>query len=58
MTKIMEWLRDWPRADAILTNGAGNYPAWLYRLYQYRLLRSRAQNLPVRDFASELHKRI
>lgn len=29
----MEWLRDWLRADAILTNGAGNYPAWLYRLY-------------------------
>lgn len=40
MTEIIEWLRGRLPADAILTNGAGNYSAWLHRFYQYRSFRS------------------
>jgi acetolactate synthase-1/2/3 large subunit len=40
MAEIMEWLRGRLPADAILTNGAGNYSAWLHRFYQYRSFRS------------------
>ncbi|MEC5406009.1 thiamine pyrophosphate-binding protein [Paraburkholderia sp. MPAMCS5] len=40
MEEIIEWLRGRLPADAILTNGAGNYSAWLHRFYQYRSFRS------------------
>ena len=33
--KIMAFLRERLPADAILTNGAGNYSSWLHRFYQY-----------------------
>lgn len=36
MGQIMAWLRQRLPADAILTNGAGNYTGWLHRFYQYR----------------------
>jgi acetolactate synthase I/II/III large subunit len=34
--EIMVWLRDNLPADAILTNGAGNYAAWVNRYYRVR----------------------
>ncbi|MFD1792179.1 thiamine pyrophosphate-binding protein [Ochrobactrum teleogrylli] len=40
MGEIMEWLRAHLPADAIITNGAGNYSAWPHRFYQYRTYRS------------------
>ncbi|RAK28172.1 acetolactate synthase large subunit [Falsochrobactrum ovis] len=40
MGAIMQWLRDHLPADAIITNGAGNYSAWPHRFYQYRTYRS------------------
>lgn len=36
LSEIMVWLRDTLPADAIMTNGAGNYSAWLHRFYRYR----------------------
>ena len=33
---IYAWLRETLPDDAILTNGAGNYAAWLHRFYFYR----------------------
>jgi len=36
LSEIMVWLRDNLPADAIVTNGAGNYSAWLHRFYRYR----------------------
>ena len=32
----MVWLRDHLPADAILTNGAGNYAAWIHRFFRFR----------------------
>ncbi|MBB4094952.1 thiamine pyrophosphate-binding protein [Ochrobactrum pecoris] len=40
MGEVMEWLRAHLPADAIITNGAGNYSAWPHRFYQYRTYRS------------------
>jgi acetolactate synthase-1/2/3 large subunit len=34
--EIMVWLRDHLPADAILTNGAGNFAAWVGRFYRVR----------------------
>lgn len=34
--EVMRWLRERLPADAILTNGAGNYAIWLHRFYRYR----------------------
>jgi acetolactate synthase I/II/III large subunit len=36
MGAIMAWLRDSLPADAIVTNGAGNFSAWVHRFYRFR----------------------
>jgi acetolactate synthase-1/2/3 large subunit len=36
MAEIMAWLRDRLPADAIITNGAGNYAGWVHRFYRFR----------------------
>jgi acetolactate synthase I/II/III large subunit len=36
LSEIMVWLRANLPADAIVTNGAGNYSAWVHRFYRYR----------------------
>lgn len=36
MEKVVTWLSENLPDDAILTNGAGNYAAWLHRYYQFR----------------------
>jgi len=33
---VMVWLRDNLAEDAILTNGAGNYSAWVHRFFRFR----------------------
>ncbi|MEP6657466.1 MAG: thiamine pyrophosphate-binding protein [Betaproteobacteria bacterium] len=38
--EIVQWLNTRLPADAILTNGAGNYATWLHRLFQYRGFRT------------------
>ena len=38
--KIVSWLDDRLPADAILTNGAGNYTVWLHRIFRYRSFRT------------------
>ncbi|MCC7038898.1 MAG: thiamine pyrophosphate-binding protein [Burkholderiales bacterium] len=38
--QIVLWLDERLPADAIITNGAGNYTTWLHRLYRYRSLGS------------------
>ena len=40
MAEIIAWLRDRLPADAILTNGAGNYSTWAHRFYQFRSFRT------------------
>jgi len=40
MPGVMKVLRETLPADAILTNGAGNYTTWLHRFYQYRGFRT------------------
>ena len=40
MGKIMEWLRAHVKPDTIITNGAGNYSAWVHRFYQYNQFRT------------------
>jgi acetolactate synthase-1/2/3 large subunit len=35
MTSVIRYLRDRLPADAILTNGAGNYTIWIHRFYRY-----------------------
>ena len=40
MWKVLASLREHLPADAILTNGAGNYTVWLHRLYRYRPYRT------------------
>jgi acetolactate synthase-1/2/3 large subunit len=40
MAEIIAWLRERLPADAILTNGAGNYAVWLQRFYQFRTFRT------------------
>jgi acetolactate synthase-1/2/3 large subunit len=34
--EVMQWLRERLPADAVLTNGAGNYASWLHRYYRFR----------------------
>ncbi len=36
LSEIVKWLSDNLPDDAILTNGAGNYSAWLHRFFQYK----------------------
>eukprot|EP01035_Chromulina_nebulosa_P039317 gene39317-53149_t len=36
MGPIMAWLEDNLPADAIMTNGAGNYATWLHRFHRFR----------------------
>lgn len=36
MSKVVAWLRDHLPANAIMTNGAGNYATWLHRFYYFR----------------------
>ncbi|MCG6904612.1 MAG: thiamine pyrophosphate-binding protein [Rhodobacter sp.] len=36
MERVVGWLNETLPDDAILTNGAGNYAAWLHRYFQYR----------------------
>jgi acetolactate synthase-1/2/3 large subunit len=36
LSEIMLWLRNHLPDDAILTNGAGNYSAWIHRFYRFR----------------------
>ncbi len=38
--QIVRWLDDRLPADAIVTNGAGNYATWMHRLFRYRSFRS------------------
>jgi acetolactate synthase-1/2/3 large subunit len=40
LAEVVYWLRQHLPADAIITNGAGNYTAWVHRFYQYRSFRS------------------
>ncbi|MFZ6048491.1 thiamine pyrophosphate-binding protein [Pseudomonas sp. CR3202] len=40
MAEVIAWLRDHLPANAILTNGAGNYAVWVQRFYQYRQFRT------------------
>ncbi len=37
--EIMVWLRENLPADAIITNGAGNFSAWVHRFYRFRQVR-------------------
>jgi acetolactate synthase-1/2/3 large subunit len=34
--KVIVWLRENLPADAIICNGAGNYPAWIHRFFRFR----------------------
>jgi acetolactate synthase-1/2/3 large subunit len=36
LAEVVAWLRDALPADAVVTNGAGNYTVWLHRFHQYR----------------------
>jgi acetolactate synthase I/II/III large subunit len=36
LSALMIWLRDNLPADAILTNGAGGFAAWIHRFYRFR----------------------
>ena len=36
MSHIVGWLRNHLPAEAIMTNGAGNYATWLHRFYHFR----------------------
>ncbi len=38
--EIVGWLRKHAPADTIITNGAGNYTAWVHRYYPYRGFRT------------------
>lgn len=40
MGQVIKYLRESLPADAIITNGAGNYAVWVHRFYQYRHYRS------------------
>jgi acetolactate synthase-1/2/3 large subunit len=40
MWRIMLWLDERLPDDAIVTNGAGNYTAWVHRLFRYRGFRT------------------
>jgi acetolactate synthase-1/2/3 large subunit len=38
LSAMMIWLRDTLPADAIITNGAGGFAAWIHRFYRFRAL--------------------
>ena len=38
LSAMMIWLRDHLPADAIITNGAGGFAAWIHRFYRFRQL--------------------
>lgn len=40
MEEVVGWLSDNLPEDAIVTNGAGNYAAWLHRYFRYKSFRS------------------
>ncbi len=40
LSQIVAWLRERLPADAIVTNGAGNYATWVHRFWQYRGFRT------------------
>jgi acetolactate synthase-1/2/3 large subunit len=40
MGEIVDWLEQRLPADAILTNGAGNYATWIHRFHRYRGFRT------------------
>ena len=40
MVAIVRWLNERLPADALISNGAGNYSGWVSRFFQYRCLRS------------------
>ena len=48
LSEIIIWLRDHLPADAMLTNGAGNYAAWIHRFYRFR--RFGTQVAPISGF--------
>ena len=48
LSEIMIWLRGHLPADAMLTNGAGNYAAWIHRFYRFR--RFGTQVAPISGF--------
>ncbi|NLS04658.1 thiamine pyrophosphate-binding protein [Rhizobium sp. P32RR-XVIII] len=42
MGPIMEWIEGNTKADAIFTNGAGNYATWLHRFHRFRQFNTQA----------------
>ncbi|PKP83376.1 MAG: thiamine pyrophosphate-binding protein [Alphaproteobacteria bacterium HGW-Alphaproteobacteria-18] len=40
LSEVFSWLSDNLPVDAIVTNGAGNYAAWLHRFYRHRRCRT------------------
>ena len=40
LAEIVRWLRERLPADAIVTNGAGNFSAWVHRFHRYRRFRT------------------
>ncbi len=40
LAEVVSWLNARLPEDAIITNGAGNYSAWVHRFYQYRAYRT------------------
>jgi acetolactate synthase I/II/III large subunit len=40
LSRVFHWLSDNLPTDSILTNGAGNYAAWLHRFYRHRRCRT------------------
>jgi acetolactate synthase-1/2/3 large subunit len=40
MAQIIAWLREHLPADAILSNGAGNYATWVHRFHRHRRYRT------------------
>lgn len=40
MEEVIRWLSETLPEDAIITNGAGNYAAWLHRYFEYKTFRT------------------
>jgi acetolactate synthase-1/2/3 large subunit len=40
MSQVVAYLRERLPVDAIISNGAGNYTAWIHRFYRYRTFRT------------------
>jgi len=64
LAEIVAWLRGALGPDDIVTNGAGNYTAWVHRFFRYRRYRtqlaptsgSMGYGLPAAVAASHLHR--